>query len=71
MRSRSAGLTPAASIAFTTPTAWLAMLVGTLASFTVTPAPSCSVRSRSVKVPPTSMPATRLKISSFSFVYER
>src|SRR5581483_9244953 len=57
MRSRSLGLSPVASIAAITPIAWLAAVVGILASITRAPAGSVSVSRRSVKVPPTSIPA--------------
>ena len=62
------GSTPAASSAASTPKAWFSTVVGTLASRT-SPVASSS-RTRSVKVPPTSMPAIRLMASAgLSFLH--
>ena len=61
MASSEAGSMPAASIAARTPKAWLCTVVGTLAMLT-SPLAS-STTTRSVKVPPTSMPAIRLIVA--------
>src|ERR1019366_2113184 len=58
MASSSLGSTPAASSAASTPKAWFCPVVGTLS---MRPSPVwSSTTMRSVKVPPTSMPAIRL-----------
>src|SRR6185369_4149457 len=57
MASSDAGSTPAAASAARTPKAWLSTVVGTLAIRTSPLASSTTIRS--VKVPPTSMPAMR------------
>ena len=62
MASSDAGSTPAAASAARTPNAWLSTVVGTLAIFTSALASSTTIRS--VKVPPTSMPAMRLVVAT-------